>query len=147
MNRYFNVLILTLAVLLLASFPAAAAERPFSLTAAGTLTDGVINASGRATHLGLFTESGALSIVPDPNDPTRLLASGSVTFTAADGDQLEALIEDGVVDVTTGVATGVFRFVGGTGRFEGASGFGDLVVTQNLATGAFEGVAVGKIDY
>jgi len=145
MNRYFNVLVL--AVLLVGSLPAAAAERPFSLTAAGTLTDGVINASGRATHLGLFTESGALSIVPDPNDPTRLLASGSVTFTAVDGDQLEALIEDGVVDVTTGVATGVFRFVGGTGRFEGASGFGDLVVTQNLATGAFEGVAVGKIDY
>lgn len=147
MNRSRNTLFVLLAILLLGSLPAAAIERPFSLTGAGTLTDGIINASGRATHLGLFTETGELSLIPDPNNPTLILASGPVTFTAANGDALEGRLEDGVLDVTTGIATGVFRFSGGTGRFAGASGTGDFVVIQNLVTGAFEVTAVGTLDY
>lgn len=147
MNRSRNTLFLLLAILLLGSLPAAAVERPFSLTGAGTLIDGVINASGQATHLGLFTETGVLAFTPDPNDPTLILASGPVSFTAANGDVLEGVLEDGVLDVTTGLATGVFRFHGGTGRFAGASGTGDFVVIQNLVTGAFEVTAVGTLDF
>lgn len=147
MNRSRNTLFVLLAILLLGSLPAAAIERPFSLTGAGTLTDGIINASGRATHLGLFTETGELTFIPDPNNPNLILASGPVVFTAANGDTLEGRLEDGVLDVTTGIATGVFRFTGGTGRFAGASGTGDFVVIQNLVTGAFEVTAVGSIDY
>lgn len=41
----------------------------------------------------------------------------------------------------------VFHFVGGTGRFAGASGTADAVVVVNLITGAFEITMVGKIDY
>ncbi|HYO11887.1 MAG TPA: hypothetical protein VE685_01675 [Thermoanaerobaculia bacterium] len=147
MNRSRNTLFVLLAILLLGSLPAAAIERPFSLTGAGTLTDGIINASGRATHLGLFTETGELTFIPDPNNPNLILAAGPVAFTAANGDTLEGRLEDGVLDVTTGIATGVFRFTGGTGRFAGASGTGDFVVIQNLVTGAFEVTAVGSIDY
>ncbi len=147
MNRSINALILALAVLLLGSFPAQAGERPFRLNGAGTVANGVISASGQATHLGLFTETGELTLVPDPNNPTRLLASGSGTFTAANGDQLEALIEDGALDIATGEATGVFRFIGGTGRFADASGTGNFVISQNLVTGAFEITAVGTINY
>lgn len=147
MNRYISALILALTVLVLGSFPAQAGERPFRLNVAGTVTNGVVSASGQATHLGLFTETGELSFVPDPNNPTLLLVTGRVTFTAANGDQLEALIEDAVLDVTTGQAAGAFRIIGGTGRFANASGTGDLVIDQNLFTGTFEGTAVGRIDY
>ena len=147
MNRNLNVLFLLLAVVLMGSFPVQAAERPFSLTGAGTVSNGgVVSASGRATHLGLFTEAGQVNFVPDSNDPTRVLATGNATFTAANGDDLELLI-DGSLDLTTGVATGVFTFVGGTGRFEGASGTGNFVIQQNLVTGAFEVTAVGTINY
>ena len=147
MNRYLKALVFALAVLLLGSFPALAGERPFRLNVSGTVTNGVVSASGHATHLGLFNETGELSFVPDPNNPTLLLVTGSVTFTAANGDQLDALIEDAVLDVTTGQAAGIFRFIGGTGRFADASGTGDLVIDQNLLTGTFEGTAVGRIDY
>jgi hypothetical protein len=147
MNRNLKTLLLLLAVLLLGSFPAQALERPFSLTGAGTLTPGgVVSASGRATHLGVFTEAGQVNFVPDPNDPNRVLATGSATFTAANGDDLEVLI-DGSLDLTTGEAAGVYRFVGGTGRFDGASGTGNFVIAQNLVTGAFELTAVGTINY
>src|SRR5215210_6042561 len=147
MNRNLKALLLLLAVLLLGSFSAQAAERPFSLTGAGTVTtSGVVSASGHATHLGLFTEAGQVNFVPDPNDPTRVLATGTATFTAANGDDLELLI-DGSLDLTTGIATGVFTFVGGTGRFDDASGTGNFVIEQNLVTGAFEVTAVGTINY
>src|SRR5215210_817324 len=147
MNRNLKALLLLLAVLLLGSFPVQAAELPFSLTGAGTVTtDGAVSASGRATHLGLFTEAGQVNFVPDPNDPTRVLATGTATFTAANGDELEVLI-DGSLDLTTGIATGVFTFDGGTGRFEGASGTGNFVILQNLVTGAFEVTAVGTVNY
>jgi hypothetical protein len=148
MNRSRNALVLMMAFLLLGSLSASAAERPFSLQGSGTVAqDGTINASGRATHLGLFSEAGVLSLAPDPSNPTLLIATGSATFTAANGDQLDALIEDGSLDLTTGIGNGVYRFVGGTGRFAGASGIGNFVVTQNLATGAFEITAVGSLSY
>ena len=38
-------------------------------------------------------------------------------------------------------------FVGGTGRFSGASGSAGFVVVQNLATGAFSLNSVGIIDF
>jgi hypothetical protein len=147
MNRNLKTLFLLLAVVLMGSFPAQAAEHPFSLTGAGTVSpSGVVSASGHASHLGLFTEAGQVNFVPDPNDPTRVLATGTATFTAANGDDLELLL-DGSLDLTTGEATGLFTFVGGTGRFEGASGTGNFVIQQNLVTGAFEVTAVGTINF
>jgi hypothetical protein len=147
MNRSHNALVLMLAFLLLGSLSASAAERPFSLQGSGTVINGIISSSGRATHLGLFSEAGELNLSPDPNNPTLLIATGNATFTAANGDQLDAVIEDGSLDLTTAIGTGVFRFVGGTGRFEGATGTGNFVVLQNFATGAFEINAVGSLNY
>jgi len=147
MNRNLKAFFFLLAVVLMGSFPVQAAGRPFSLTGAGTVSNsGGVSASGRATHLGLFTEAGQVNFVPDPNDPTRVLATGNATFTAANGDALELLI-DGSLDLTTGEATGIFTFVGGTGRFGDASGTGNFVIQQNLVTGAFEVTAVGTINY
>lgn len=148
MNRYLKTLTLMLAILLLGSLSAAAAERPLSISGAGTLTnDGAIIASGRATHLGLFTETGQLSFVPDPDNSHLILVTGEATFTAANGDELEGVMESAVLDVTTGIGNGVFVFTGGTGRFEGATGTVDFVVEQNLVTGAFEINGVGTLNY
>ena len=42
---------------------------------------------------------------------------------------------------------GVFRFVGGTGRFAGATGSSNFVVSINPLTGGFDLTVVGKINY
>jgi hypothetical protein len=41
----------------------------------------------------------------------------------------------------------LFRFAGGTGRFEGAIGSANFVVAINALTGGFDLTVVGKIDY
>lgn len=149
MKRYLSVLVLLLAILpLLGAQPAQAAERPFHLYGSGTVSPtGEIQAQGHATFLGLYTETGSLSFAPDPNDPTRALASGSATFTAANGDQLNGVITDASIDLATGAGTGVFRIEGGTGRFQNATGTVAFAVQQNFATGAFEITGIGSIDF
>ena len=131
--------------------PAAAVERPMALTGSGNATlnpdgsGGTTIASGTATHLGKWTEEGVLTFTAT-SDPNLILANGEGTFTATDGDQLFTTITDAVLDLTTGIATGAFVFVGGTGRFEGASGSIDFVVNQDPA-GPFDVTAVGTIDF
>ena len=140
-----------------------AIDRPFALSGTGVgifTTDeaGIpisadVSSTSTATHLGLCTTVGTVNYTPanDPEHPGRLLSSGSGKITAADGDTV--LIEfNGVLDPpepgsTTGIDKPLFRFVGGTGRFAGASGSADAVVVVNLATGAFEITMVGNIDY
>lgn len=147
-----RTLMLTL-LLLLGTIPASAVERPFALNGVGVATlitdesGNVIGAiptgSGTATHLGQWTTTGTVKYIPDNG---VLRSSGEATLTAANGDKLQFLI-DGIFDPIAGVDQGVFRFVGGTGRFEGASGELNFVVTLNPLTGGFELTAVGTINY
>jgi hypothetical protein len=146
--------LMVMVFMLLGTLPALAVERPFALTGGGVaipVTDGsgnVIGAlptgSGTATHLGRWTVSGEVKYTPDSDGV--LHSSGEATLIAANGDQLKFQI-DGILDPVAGMDQGVFRFVGGTGRFEGASGEANFVVNLNLATGAFELTVVGKINY
>jgi hypothetical protein len=153
MKRSRNTLILVLAIfLLLGSLPVAAVERPLALHGEGNvnLSAGTLAASGTASHLGHWTQIGTISFTPISE--TVILASGEVTFTAANGDTLHATFANAVLNITTtdpstGIATGVFVFDGGTGRFDGVSGSGDFVVMQNLDTGDFELTGVGTLDY
>ena len=162
MKRSSKLTVLALtAIFLLGSVPVFAVERPFALNGkgqanfivdgAGNLIGADVTSTSNATHLGLCTTVGRVNYTPanDPEHPGRLLSSGSGKITAANGDTL--LIEfSGVLDPpegTTGVDRPVFRFVGGTGRFAGASGTADAVVVVNIATGAFEITMVGNIDY
>lgn len=154
MKRFIKIRSLMLtAVLLLGAFSAAAVERPFALNGNGLaafITDGAgnvvganVTASGRATHLGLWTTTGTVRYTPDNG---LLRSSGEATITAANGDKLEVALE-GVLDPVTNTDHGVFHFVGGTGRFAGASGSADFVVNVNPLTGGFELTMVGRIDY
>ena len=87
---------------------------------------------------------GKVNYTPDQNGV--LHSSGEATLTAANGDKLIFQV-DGILDPVAGVDQGVFRFVGGTGRFQAASGTVNFVVSINPVTGGFDLTAVGKIDY
>jgi hypothetical protein len=100
--------------------------------------------SGTATHLGQWTVTGNVKYTPDENGV--LHSSGEATLTAADGDKLFIQI-DGILDPVAGVDQGLFHMVGGTGRFEGATGEANFVVSINPVTGGFDLTVVGKINY
>ena len=164
MKRILNSTVMTLvAFLLLGSLTVMAVNRPFALNGkgsatfiidgAGNLIGGDVVSTSNATHLGLCTTVGRVNYTPanDPEHPGRLLSSGTGTITAANGDVLQIEF-NGVLDPpppgsATGIDTPTFRFVGGTGRFAGASGTAEAVVIINLGTGAFEITMVGNIDY
>jgi hypothetical protein len=143
--------------LLLGIIPVNAAERPFASNGngiatfitdnSGNVTGATVVVSGNATHLGLFTGNGTIQFLPDANDPNISHPAGEVTYVAANGDRLPTVIEDGRMDLTTGVATGYMVFQSGTGRFEGASGKAAIVVVQNFVTGAYTFTIVGNINY
>jgi hypothetical protein len=155
MKRFTTIRTLALIpFLLLATVPTQAVERPFALKGAGVatlITDGaghligaVPTGSGTATYLGEWTVAGTVSYTPDNNGV--LHSSGDATITAANGDKLQVQI-DGILDPVAAMDQGVFRFVGGTGRFEGATGEANFVVSINPVTGGFDLTVVGKINY
>ena len=155
MKRFMKTRTLMLVTfLLLGTIPASAIERPFALKGTGVATliidenghlvGATPTGSGTATHLGQWTVSGNVKYTPDSNGV--LHSSGEATLTAANGDKLLFQI-DGILDPVAAVDQGVFHFVGGTGRFEGASGSANFLVTINPLTGGFELTVVGKINY
>jgi hypothetical protein len=149
-------LALTISVLL-GFLPVQAAERPFAWNGSGSstfFTDASgnlaanVTVSGTATYLGLWTATGTVHFTPDPdpNHPGRFLSNAALTLTAANGDTLNITL-NGNLDPAAGMDTGPIQFVGGTGRFAGASGSGQFVVELNPATGAFKTTVVGKINF
>ena len=158
MKRFLTIrsLILVFA-LLLGTMPVGATERPYAATGNGMatfITDGsgnVVGAtvvvSGNATHLGLFSGTGTIQFIPDANDPNISHPAGEVTYVAANGDRLPSVIEEGQMDLRTGIATGYMVFQSGTGRFAGASGKAAIVVEQNFITGAYTFTMVGNVNY
>jgi hypothetical protein len=143
--------------LLLGLIPVTATERPFASSGNGVasfITDGAGNVvganlmlSGNGTHLGLFTGAGRIEFVPDANDPNIVIVPGEITYVAANGDRLPTIIENGRMDLRTGIATGDMVFQSGTGRFVGASGKAAIVVEQNFVTGAYTFTMVGNVNY
>ena len=95
----------------------------------------------------MFTGTGKIQFVPDANDPNIVLVPGEITYVASNGDRLPTVIENGRMDLRTGIATGDMVFQSGTGRFEGVSGKAAIVVVQNFVTGAYEFTMVGNINY
>ena len=158
MTRFITVksLILVFA-LLLGTIPVSATDRPFASNGnglatfitdnAGNVVGATVVVSGNGTHLGLFSGTGTIQFLPDANDPNISHPAGEVTYVASNGDRLPSVIEDGRMDLTTGIATGYMVFQSGTGRFEGASGRAAIVVQQNFITGAYTFTMVGNVNY
>lgn len=158
MKRFIKVRSFILVFTLLLGFiPVSATERPYAANGNGMatfITDGAGNVvgatvvvSGNATHLGSFTGTGTIQFIPDANDPMISHPAGDVTYIAANGDRLPSVIEDGSMDLRTGIATGYMVFQSGTGRFQGASGKAAIVVEQNFITGAYTFTMVGTVNY
>ena len=158
MKRFITIksLILVFAMLL-ATVPVSATDRPFASSGngvaafitdeAGNVVGANLTLSGNGTHLGLFSGIGKIQFLPDANDPMISHPAGEVTYIAANGDRLPTVIENGRMDLTTGIATGDMVFQSGTGRFEGASGRAAIVVVQNFVTGAYTFTMVGNVNY
>lgn len=157
MKRFLNIRTMVLtSILLLTAISVSAVERPFAcngngvanfiLNDSGVPIGASITASGNATHLGLWSFAGTLYITPDASNPAIGHVTGDGAFTAANGDKLYTVLEDGVTDFSTGLGHGKLRIVGGSGRFASASGITELVVAQT-PSGAFEFTTVGSIDY
>ena len=158
MKRFVTVRTLILvSALLLGMIPVSATERPFASSGNGLATfitdsgGNVVGAnlmlSGNGTHLGLFTGTGTIQFVPDANDPNIVHVPGQITYLASNGDRLPVNIENGRMDLSTGIAIGDMVFQSGTGRFEGTSGSAAIVVEQNFVTGTYTFTMVGKINY
>ena len=158
MKRFitFTSLILVFA-LLFAINPVSATERPFAANGngvasfisddGGNIVGANLTLSGTGTHLGLFSGTGKIQFVPDASDPNIVHVPGEVTYIASNGDRLPTIIENGRMDLRTGIATGDMVFQSGTGRFEGASGKAAIVVVQNFVTGAYTFTMVGNVNY
>lgn len=74
--------------------------------------------------------------------------TGTNEFTAANGDKLYATHSgvSGAPDATGSVTfSGEYKFTGGTGKFEGASGSADFTGTANIPTGKGQFSLDGKI--
>jgi len=155
MKRFTKIrTLMPILFLLLGTIPVAAAERPFALSGSGVATlitneagmpiGAIPTGSGTATHLGQWTVSGNVKYTPDANGV--LHSSGDATIVASNGDKVQIQIE-GILDPIAVMDQGIFHIVGGTGRFEGASGDANFVVQLNPLTGGFDLTVVGKINY
>lgn len=108
-----------------------AVTRPVRIT-----LEGIDNADGPGgtftgimTHLGKITGVGGLGEIYDVQGNVfkfRTLPGEKDIIYAANGDEVWAATEDMIITFnseTTAVYTQLINFIGGTGRFEGASGF------------------------
>lgn len=113
-------------------------------------TPGLATAEGTGTHLGNFTSV----VITCVNGPAGVWSRVDGTFTAANGDQLE--IEMDAVnfarviffDPSTGdfISAGGLNVVGGTGRFDGATGSMTFRSTGNVFLPGALTTLVGEIS-
>ena len=145
LSRLFTLLVFTFATLCFAT-PTSAQSKPHLASGFGQFAanGSDFTGGGQATHLGNYTEVGSVQFAPSGTEGV-LAISGWAHYTASNGDELFALIS-GTVDLATGVILATATYVGGTGRFEDASGSSDLV-GQMLGAGALSITALGSIDY
>lgn len=104
---------------------------------------------GNATYLGLFTwadtEYADFCAIPG-----GVAVVGTFTMTAANGDNLYGKFTSvgRFADPVTLVIHGNYQFTGGTGRFVGATGSGDIDASAFLSPGLpFEGTLTGTINF
>jgi hypothetical protein len=141
----FSILVALLAALTL-SGPAMAAEQqaPFKGRSSGVVSavgfDPVagiaytrVERQGQATHLGRFTVTGDVAV-----DVATGNARGTWTLTAANGDMLFLTMEGNGIDPTHGAGT--FTVVGGTSRFQGASGSYEQIITFAVPLGTSDSI-------
>lgn len=81
----------------------------------------LVNGAGVATHTGQTTDQAEVGILTFLS-PTKVAFSLTGTMKSANGDLLY-WVGTGTTDLQTGVANATVHWIGGTGRFEAATGF------------------------
>ena len=102
--------------------------------------------TGEATHLGKYESTLELEVLPLFEGPNfvGLKFVGPTTIKAANGDLVESILNVNL-DILTNDITGIYTVVGGTGRWDGAGGGGDVVGAVN-ADGTFSYKTNGVIS-
>ncbi|MBA2415018.1 MAG: hypothetical protein H0V64_03840 [Geodermatophilaceae bacterium] len=109
-------------------------------TVAGPLHN--LTGEGKATHLGRFTITASFDVTPPPVSS----ATGTATWTGANGDQLlTSTAGTAVIAFPTASITETHTITGGTGRFADASG--TLIVERllNLQSLASTATVTGRL--
>ncbi|HEY6795023.1 MAG TPA: hypothetical protein VI248_10125 [Kineosporiaceae bacterium] len=156
-GRLITVLAVTTTFALADSAPVFAADQvPFKGHYAGVLDPPHgppperLTGSGNATHLGASTNSGQGRITGPANRCSDGFAvqNDEVLTSTDDGDQVRITTFTEDCPVSPGVfeAIGTFTVTGGTGRFAGASGGGNITGTPDLSQGTFEFSFDGRIS-
>jgi hypothetical protein len=133
-----SVLAAVLTALTLSGLATAAERRvPFKGKSSGVVKDvgfdaGIaytrVEGEGEATHLGHFKVTGDVAV-----DVATGIPIGDWTLTAANGDMLFLKMGGHGIDATHGF--GAFTVVGGTGRFQGATGYYEQIITFAVPLG------------
>ena len=97
-----------------------------------------IDGIGHSTQLGRFAVTGDITV-----DLATGIAQGNWTLTAADGDMLLLSMTGYGIDPTHGF--GAFTIVGGSGRFEDASGYYEEIITFAAPIGTANVVSYGDV--
>jgi hypothetical protein len=134
-QRLYGIKVLATILAMLAVSGAANAGKlePFKGTSRGVVTNvgfdpanGIAYAhgsgEGEATHLGRFTTTGDVSV-----DLATGIVLGTYTLTAANGDMLFLTMRGHGISPVQG--SGSFIILGGTGRFQGATGYYESIIT------------------
>ncbi len=113
-----------------------------------TFLQGTTVATGNATHMGSVTMLSTDCVVQA--DGQIMFTDGQLLLTAANGDQVNATYSGMLLpgaEAPVYSLTGSYTVVGGTGRFEGATGSGSLQGSSNIVTGQGSYTATGVIRY
>jgi len=102
-----------------------------------------LDGTGNATHLGQFTMSADFTVTMSTGN-----ATGTATWTAANGDQIRASVvgHGDIVAFPTVTIAETHTITGGTGRFANASGHITIERSANLLTGVSTGSLSGTIS-
>jgi len=105
-----------------------------------------VHGTGPSTHLGRLTVD--QSNCAAPLGTTFAITDGEFTLTAANGDRIVGTYSGELVPLAPPLFSidGPFTITGGTGRFTGATGGGDVSGVQNLATGDARISLVGTVS-
>jgi hypothetical protein len=95
---------------------------------------GRVEGKGRASHVGRFTVTADVAVEVATGIP-----HGTWTITAANGDELFMDMTGHGIDAHHGF--GEFTITGGTGRFEGATGYYEQIITFAVPLGTADVIA------
>lgn len=99
----------------------------------------MVSGSGNATHLGLYT-----NINQGCYDGNSLILG---VITAANGDEIHTYIESAYQDVATGLWYYHYVIYNGTDKYEGATGYIDMVGTLDFVNFTWNLQGDGAITY